>query len=937
MTDIFVSYSRKDKDFVKVLHDRLIKLTRDVWVDWEDIPLTADWKKEIYTGIEGTDNFLFILSPDSIKSQYCAEELEYAIKNHKRLIPIVYREVNHQDVHPTLAALNWIFIRNEDEFQSNFEKLLEAIDTDLHHVRTHTRLLKRAIEWHGEKYDSSFLLRGKDLKAALEWLTESQEQQPSPTFLHKQYIIQSNQAESKRHKRTVTAISVGMSITTILTVLSFGLYQRAEELRLQAEKENLFALSKTSEALFVSEQKFDALVEAIRAGVKLKQSTWAIKDKEVQNLILTELQQAIFWVMEFNQIEGHIDSVQAVAWSPDGELIATASEDRTAKIWQRNGELVTTLQGHKGTIWAVDWSFDGNLIATASDDNTVKIWNRKGQLITTLTGHTAPVYTVVFSRNNIIATGGQDQTVKLWNSEGKLLKTLQGQNSEVWWLTWTADGKKLATAGNDKLVRVWDLSNPKALKPMFTLAGHTKEVNAVSFSPDGKILASASADKSVKLWNVSWKTPILLHTLSGHTEQVYAISFAPNGKTIATGSFDNTAKIWKIDGTLVKTLKGHKSEVYGVAWSPDSKMLITSSFDSSVKIWHLEKSVPKVISGHEDAVSAISFSPDGKNIASASWDKTVKIWQTNGKLINTLKGHTGFVRRASFSPNGKMLATTSSDNLVKLWNQEGKVLNTLVGHEDVVNSLAWSPNGKVLASASNDKTVRIWDVSNSKPSILHTINGAHKAAVLDVTFSPDGKTFVTASADKLIKHWTLNGKLLATFTGHTDVVNSVSFSPDGQLIASSSDDKTVKVWQIQGKLLRTMLGHSDRVWEAIFSPQEKSTLPVAKTHKTTEKNLIIASASIDRTVRIWQLDGTELVSLKGHKDGVISLSFSPDGKMLASGGLDNNIILWNLQQVGTLDKLLIKGCQWIQDYLKSNPNLEKSDRQLCESAFTIKG
>lgn len=935
MTDIFISYSRKDKDFVKSLHQTFIKLQHDVWVDWEDIPLTADWKQEIFTGIEGTDNFIFILSPDSIKSQYCGEELEYAIKNHKRLIPVVYRDVNPQDVHPTLAALNWIFIRNDDDFHSNFQKLLETIDTDLDHVRIHTRLLKRAIEWDSKKRDSSFLLRGTDLKAALLWLTQSQDKQPSPTFLHNQYIIQSNQAESKRHKRTVTAISFGMSITTILTVLSFGLYQRAEEMRLQAEKENLFALSKTSEALFVSEQKFDALVEAIRAGIKFQESTWAIKDKKVQNLILTELQQAMFWVTEFNQLEGHIDSVQAVAWSPDGELIATASEDRTTKIWQRNGALVTNLQGHKGRIWAVDWSHDGRLIATASDDKRVKIWNRKGELVTTLKGHTAPVYAVVFSRNNIIATGGQDNTVKLWNSEGQLLRTLQGQNSEVWWLTWTADGKKLATAGNDKLVRVWDLSNPKAVQPSFILAGHTKEVNAVSLSPDGKILATASADKTVKFWSLTGKKPILLHTLFGHTEQVYAISFAPNGKTVATGSFDNTAKIWKIDGTLVRTLRGHKSEVYGVAWSPDSKMLVTGSFDSSVKIWHLDKSVPKLISGHEDAVSAISFSPDGRTIASASWDKTVKIWQPDGQLINTFKGHTGFVRRASFSPNGKTIATTSSDNLVKLWDREGKELNTLVGHKDVVNSLAWSPNGKILASASNDNTVKIWDVSGSKPSVLHTIT-AHKAAVLDVSFSPDGQSLVTTSADRLIKHWGVSGKLLATFAGHNDIVNSVSFSPDGQLIVSSSDDKTVKIWHINGKLLRTMRGHSDRVWEAIFSPQQKSTLPIVTTQNTAENNLIIASASIDRSVKLWQLDGTELASLKGHKDGVISLSFSPDGKTLASGGLDNNIVLWNLQQVGTLDKLLVKGCRWIEDYLKNNPNLEKGDRQLCESVFTIK-
>ena len=170
--DIFVSYSRRDKDFVRQLWEALAQANQDAWVDWDDIPPTADWRQEIYRGIEAANNFVFVISPNSISSVVCGEELIYAIKHGKRLVPIVRQDVDYQAVHPELAKLNWIFFREIDNFKIAVGTLIEAIETDLSHVRAHTRLLVRAREWENKEHDSSFLLRGSDLKSAEQVNTE---------------------------------------------------------------------------------------------------------------------------------------------------------------------------------------------------------------------------------------------------------------------------------------------------------------------------------------------------------------------------------------------------------------------------------------------------------------------------------------------------------------------------------------------------------------------------------------------------------------------------------------------------------------------------------------------------------------------------------------------------------------------------------------------
>jgi WD40 repeat protein len=492
--------------------------------------------------------------------------------------------------------------------------------------------------------------------------------------------------------------------------------------------------------------------------------------------------------------------------------------------------------------------------------------------------HTNGIYGVSFSPDGKrLASASFDNTVKLWDATtGKEIKTLNGHTYWVYGVSFSPDGKRLASASADNTVKLWDTTTGKEIK---TLNGHTNSVNGVSFSPDGKRLASASGDNTVKLWDAT--TGKEIKTLNGHTNSVLGVSFSRDGKRLASASSDNTLKLWDTTtGKEIKTLKGHTSWVNGVSFSPDGKRLASASNDTTVKLWDTTTGKEiKTLKGHTNGVYGVSFSPDGKRLASASNDKTVKLWDTTtGKEIKTLKGHTNLVYGVSFSRDGKRLASASGDNTVKLWDTTtGKEIKTLNGHTNSVNGVSFSPDGKRLASASFDNTVKLWDTTTGKE--IKTLKG-HTYWVYGVSFSPDGKRLASASADNTVKLWdTTTGKEIKTLNGHTYSVYGVSFSPDGKRLASASGDNTVKLWDTTtGKEIKTLNGHTNSVLGVSFSRDGKR----------------LASASSDNTVKLWDTTtGKEIKTLKGHTNWVNGVSFSPDGKRLASASADNTVKLWD--------------------------------------------
>jgi len=778
------------------------------------------------------------------------------------------------------------------------------------------QLRANRIQWERSNQDEGALLRGKPLSDAEYWYLNRSDELSSGTreFIQQSITLRDRDLKSQKRRRrlTIAGLTSGLVGALILAGVAWGQWQNSA-------RSEIKAIGASSEALFVSNNKLDALIEAIRAWQKLRMIGGT--DAETKTQVDSILRQAVYGVLEYNRLSLHRDEVKSVAFRPDGNTIASGSSDKTIKLWKRDGTLIATINGHSDKIWQAVFSPDGQLIASASKDKTIKLWKIEAGgtsvLLTTLIGHHDVARGVAFSPDSqMLASASDDKTVKLWKLDGTLITTLVGHTAVVNGVAFSPDGQMIASASDDKTVKVWKRDGTL----ITTLKGHTDIVNKVAFSPDNQMLASASWDKTIKLWKLeTGKMPTLLTTLTGHSEVVYGVAFSPDSQTLASGSWDKTVKLWKRDGTLIETLSGHSDRVWGVAFSPDGENLASASDDKTVKLWKLKSPLLKRLKGHSAVVIGVAFSPDSQTIASTSDDKTVKLWKQNGTSIASLAGHTAQVYGVAFSPNGQTIASASADNTVKLWNiakRKPQLLATLKGHQSAVWGVAFSPDGQTVASADGDNTVMLWNIGQRTPQLLAILRG-HQASVFGLAFSPDSKTLVSTSADNTVKLWRvkpdLKPILLRTFTGHTAQVFGVAFSPDGQMIASASADNTIKLWKPDGTLLTTLKGHSAVVFSVAFSPDSQT----------------IASASWDKTIKLWKPDGTLLTTLNGYSGRFWKLAFSPDGQTIASANEDKTVVLWNKEQVLTLNPLAY-GCDWVHDYLKTNPNVSESDRHLCD-------
>ncbi|WP_293061991.1 MULTISPECIES: hypothetical protein [unclassified Moorena] len=660
---------------------------------------------------------------------------------------------------------------------------------------------------------------------------------------------------------------------------------------------HLSDLSYSSKALVDANRTLDALILSLEAAQQLQQSLGV--NPETQTRVVTALQQAVYGVRERNRLKGHRDWVSSVSFSPDGQLIASGSRDKTIKLWRKDGTLLKTLRGHRAGIHSVSFSQDGQIIASGSEDKTVKLWRKDGSLVMTLDGpdgHTKTVHCVSFSRDRqMIASASEDKTIKLWSKDGVLLQTLTGHSDSVLGVSISPNGQLIASASKDKTIKLWRRDGT-LLK---TWQAHTQPVVSVRFSPDGNTIASTSTDNTVKLWQTNGE---LIDTLEGHRNWVLDVSFSSDGQRLATASADHTIKLWNSDGELIETLAGHSEMVLDVSFSPDNKTIASASADKTIRLWASDGGILAPIR-HNQTVRSVSFSPDGEMIATASADNTIQLLRLQDRTIKAFSAHGEGLTGISFSPDSTIMASASEDKTVKLWNLDGSLLHTLEGHQDQVWGVSFSPDSKLIASASADETVKLWNLDGT---LFKTLEG-HQDQVWGVSFSPDSKQIASASNDGTVKLWNRDGKLLNTFKEHNDAVNWVSFSPDGEMIASASSDGTVKLWNRDGKLLNTLKGHNGAVNWVSFSPD----------------GTLIASASSDTTVNLWSRDGHLINTFKGHNDSVFGVSFSPDSKLIASASKDKTMILWNLD----VDYLLDRGCSWLYDYW--HHNREGKRDQLC--------
>jgi WD40 repeat protein len=839
----FISYSRKADAHVAPPFQTALQRFAKPWYRMRAVRVFRDdtdlrnepLRPAVKTALEDSEFLILLASPPAARSKWVAEEVEYW-RQHK--------EPGHLMIVLTEGDLPWNEANRDFEWTPSCA-VPGTISGEFADEPRWSDIRKPKKERQLSLGNPEFRAAVADVAASLHHVED------------KSQIVGEEVRQHRRTVRLAASASVLLAILALLAGLA-ALYARDQRNEARAERDLAMSRYLASQAVSEVDAELPRALLLSMEALRLEDTT------EAHSALLSGLQEAPSQLTAF--LHGHRGEVTSLAFSPDGDTLASGSTRGTITFWDvdRRRRVGPPLTGTGAAVTSVTFSPDGTTLASASGE-TVSLWDvrRRRRLGPPLTGHHADVVTLAFSPDGkTLASGSNDPSI---------LGPLSGRNQSA--------------------IIFWDVERRRQLgKPM---TAHGGPVLSLAFSPGGSTLASGSSEKTVILWDVERRRP-LSAPMTGHSDSVRSIAFSSDGKTVASASGEETI-LWDVrrHSQLAESLSSEGGPAVDLALSPDGETLASAGWDEHVDLWDVQRRrLDTSLAGHHEFVGGLAFSPDGDTLASGSDDGAIILWDLGrGHRLDTrLTDDAERYEDVTFSPDGRTLASIDEDAVIlrDLRRRRPDRRLSIPGGE--VHSVTFSADGKTLTAVTDDRegdadAVVRWDLE--RPHRVGDPLTGFRGEAQSVAVSPDGNTLAIASGVDIkagrITFWDAQTgqRVGAPLTGHRRVVVSVAFSPDGNTLASGSFDRTVRLWDVRQRspIGDPLTGHGGLVNDVAFTPDGNT----------------LAAASSAGTVILWDVQRHRQLGgpLTGHRGAVESVAFSPDGDSLATTGADETIRLWD--------------------------------------------